>query len=162
MPSKKDAPCMPQHMLLQLANVMANRYGFRRIMLNELTTMYSRTKIPLPIMLRNRDGTLWVDRYYLAVQHEDEDVRYVYLTEAHIREEMYNYRVLKNCRENPPTLPKDIAAQFRLALRRMHASGVPIYVSSEVEGLGLSWADALRKNFCPTGVNRSKSDFRMC
>ena len=155
MPSKKDAPCMPQHMLLQLANAMADRHGFRRIMLNELTTMYSRTKIPLPIMLRHKDSTLWVDRYYMAVQHEDEDVRYVYLTEAHIHEEMYNYRVLKKCRENPATLPKDIVMQFRVALRRMHASGVPIYVSSEVEGLGLPWAEALRKKLLP---DRSKPE----
>ena len=155
MPSKKDAPCMPQHMLLQLANAMADRHGFRRIMLNELTTMYSRSKVPLPIMLRNRDGTLWVDRYYMAVQHEDEDVRYVYLTEAHIHEELYNYRVLKKCRENPATLPKDIVMQFRVALRRMHASGVPIYVSPEVEGLGLPWAEALRKKLLP---DRSKPE----
>ena len=109
----------------------------------------------MPIMLRNSDSTLWVDRYYMAVQHEDEDVRYVYLTEYHIHEEMYNYRVLKNCRENPPTLPKDIAAQFRLALRRMRASGVLIYVSPEVEGLGLAWADALRTKLLP---NRSKPE----
>ena len=91
----------------------------------------------------------------MAVQHEDEDVRYVYLMEAHIHEELYNYRVLKKCRENPATLPKDIVMQFRVALRRMHASGVPIYVSREVESFGLTWANFLYEKIWS---DRSKPD----
>ena len=161
MPKNKNAPCLPQHMLLQLVNALADRHGFRRIVSSELTAMYSNTKIPMPIMLRKHDGTLWIDRYYVAVQHGNGDVRYIYLTEQHINEEIYNYRVLKKCRENPPALPKVIAAQFRLALRRIRGSGVPIYISREVEGLGLMWAKELRKNSL-TGVNRTKPEFRMC
>lgn len=142
-------------MLLQLANTIANRYGFRRVLPRELSLLYSNTKIPMPIMVRNRDGTLWIDRYYMAQQLGDGDVHYVYLTEQHIREEMFSYRMLKSCREDPAVLPRDIAAQFRLALRRMHASMVPIYVSSEIQELGLAWADALYEKIW---TDRTKPD----
>lgn len=155
MPKSKSTPCLPQHMLLQLANTIANRYGFRRVLPGELSWLYSNTKIPLPIVLRNRDGTLWVDRYYMALQLGDGDVRYIYLTEQHIREEMFSYRTLKNCHDDPAELPRDIAAQFRLALRRMRATMVPIYVSSEVLGLGLAWAETLYEKIWP---DRSKPD----
>lgn len=145
MASNREKPCLPQHMLLQLANALADWYGFRRIVNSELTMMYSMTKVPLPIVLRGKYGMLWVDRYYMALQHEDQDVRYVYLTKAHIHEELYSFRELKNCRENPATLPKEIAVQFRSVLRRMHKTGIPVFVSKEVEGLGLAWAEALRR-----------------
>ena len=155
MPSNKDKPCLPQHMLLQLANAMAGRYGFRHIESRELAAMYSKTKVPLPIMLRNRGGTLWVDRYYVAIQHDDDDVRYVFLAEAHIHEEIYNYQVLKKCRENPPALPREIAEQFRYALRRMRAAKVPVFVSKEALELGIPWVETLYNKVFP---NRSKSE----
>lgn len=142
---KKDKPCLPQHRLLQLANALADRYGFRRIANSELMEMYSATKITLPIIRQNQGGMLWVDRYYVAVQHNDGDVQYVYLTKTHINEERYSYRALKKCRENPATLPEDIVAQFQLASSRIRASGVPFFLSGEVEGLGLPWAEALRE-----------------
>ncbi|MCR4621690.1 MAG: hypothetical protein K5663_06370 [Clostridiales bacterium] len=76
-------------------------------------------KIPLPIMLRERGRTLWIDRYYAAYQYEDGEVKYVYVTLKHACEEL---RACRAAQSRLGQLPPEIAFQLKTALKwmRMH------------------------------------------
>ena len=86
--------------------------------LEMLQTM--RGRYPPPIVRKNGNGTIWVDRYYVAYRLYGEiDVRYVYMTRYHILEEVYSYRAASKLRNKQVKLPAEIQKQFAYALKHM-------------------------------------------
>lgn len=87
---------------------------------------------PQPLVLTNANGTLWLDKYYVACQLSSwTDVRYVYITSRHINEENASYRVASGARGQHIRLPEDIAAQFKLAKRHMNDTGARFWIDTE-------------------------------
>lgn len=73
-----------------------------------------------PIVRKNGNGTIWVDRYYVAYRlYESSEVRYVYMTRYHILEEVYSYKAASKLRNIQVKLPADIQKQFAYALKHM-------------------------------------------
>ena len=86
--------------------------------LEMLRTM--RGKYSPPIARKNRNGTIWVDRYYAAYRLSgSSEVKYVYMTRYHILEEVYSYRAASKLRNATVKLPADIQKQFAYALKHM-------------------------------------------
>ncbi len=84
---------------------------------------------PQPIVLENCNGTLWVDRFYIAFQREKSpDVKYVYLTKHHLLEEVSGYKKASKARGITVVLPRSIARQFKVALFKMRAAGTEIWI----------------------------------
>ena len=87
---------------------------------------------PQPLVLTNANGTLWLDKYYVACQLSSwTDVRYVYITSRHINEENASYRVASGARGQHIRRPEDIAAQFKLAKRHMNDTGARFWIDTE-------------------------------
>ena len=75
------------------------------------------------MVLKNGNGTLWVDRYYAAYRLSGQtDVRYVYITKYHILEEVYSYKAASKLRNIQVKLPGDIQKQFAYALKHMNGN----------------------------------------
>ncbi len=86
--------------------------------LEMLRTM--RGKYSPPIVRKNGNGTIWVDRFYVAYRlYESSEVRYVYMTRYHILEEVYSYKAASKLRNKQVKLPADIQKQFAYALKHM-------------------------------------------
>lgn len=86
--------------------------------LEMLQTM--RGKYSPPIVRKNGNGTIWVDRYYVAYRlYESSEVKYVYMTRYHILEEVYSYKGASKLRNATVKLPADIQKQFAYALKHM-------------------------------------------
>ena len=80
-------------------------------------------KSPVPLIVKNNNCRLWLDRFYIAYSHDDEnDVHYVYLTEFHIREECHSYALARNQRKSDVRLPGQIEEQFSTALKEINKS----------------------------------------
>ena len=80
-------------------------------------------KVPQPLVINGGLGRVWVDKYYLAYRLAGGKVRYVYITRRHICEELESIRELERERGMSFRLPREISAQFALALERMDKSG---------------------------------------
>ncbi|MBR5984823.1 MAG: hypothetical protein IK019_00275 [Clostridia bacterium] len=79
-----------------------------------------RGKYSPPIVRKNGNGTIWVDRYYVAYRlYESSEVKYVYMTRYHILEEVYSYKAASKLRDKQVKLPADIQKQFAYALKHM-------------------------------------------
>ncbi len=136
---------LPIHMVLQLANAACEKYKFPKLIGAELNAMYTTKKIVPPVIRRTETGTLWVDKWYVALQIGDDDVKYLYLTRHHINEEVASYRRVKKLRDNAPSLPADIMEQFRAAYNCMKTTEQYIYFSEDAEALSLGWVSAWRE-----------------
>ena len=79
-----------------------------------------RGKYSPPIVRKNGNGTIWVDRYYAAYRLSgSSEVKYVYMTRYHILEEVYSYKAASKLRNTQVKLPADIQKQFAYALKHM-------------------------------------------
>lgn len=86
---------------------------------------------PMPIVMTNAHGTVWLDRYYAAFKLPGQEVRYVYISKAHIREELSSCREVRKTRGAGFCLPPDICRQFRKALISMRKTGGDAWVETE-------------------------------
>ena len=108
--------------ILVTANDVADRHGLCRPSLLRMLKEFN-GKYPLPMVLKNGNGTLWVDRYYAAYRLSGQtDVRYVYITKYHILEEVYSYKAASKLRHIQVKLPGDIQKQFAYALKHMNGN----------------------------------------
>ena len=82
--------------LRRLADRLSEATGAREVTDRELYRNYF-AKVPVPIIAKGRDSTLWVDRYYAAYQKGDGDVRYVYVALRHAWEELGACRASQRC-----------------------------------------------------------------
>ena len=128
----KDA-CLPSLGVYRLARKVAERYGLTWVDYGRVQKQY-RARYSLPVVAENDNGTLWIDRYYIAYQLDDGDVRYIYLTKYHIREEVCSYRAASEARNIKADLPAVIKRQFARALKRMAKDASDIWISPEFGG----------------------------
>ena len=110
---------LPYYKILHLANTVSTIYRLPFIPAKKLMQQYS-TKSPMPIILENEKGRIWVDKYYIAIQMTDGIVRYVYLTRHHIQEEYQSYLLARHTRRNRVYLPDAIKKEFQSATRKMY------------------------------------------
>lgn len=75
--------------------------------------------VPLPLSRANCNGTLYLDRYYIAVDTTGEPA-YIYLTKHHISEESYSYACASQTRGIKAELPPSVSMQFTVALMEMN------------------------------------------
>lgn len=131
------ADALPRGTLLALARAIAQTYGFPAIMRSSVEQLYN-VQWPQPLIFRNGDTALWVDKYYVAYLPETGDVRYLYVTRHHIHEETYSYKKASELRDTHVQLPGVIAAQFRNVLNRMRLQGTHIWIDEECCQMGFS------------------------
>ena len=139
---------LPFRKLWELACAVAEAHGLSMPSSQRLRLRCT-DKEPIPTVIVNEYGTLWIDREYVAYALTDEIVRYVYATRAHAKAEIASYAILRKGpqkRDNPPKLPTEILNQFRTALRMMNLRNSRFYLFKEVRRLPLSW-DRDEKNF---------------
>lgn len=117
--------------ILDIADLGADRYALNKVNPLRFRKQYDKA-IPIPLMVSNPNGCLWVDRDYVAYELTGQPVQYAYVTYRHIREEIASFHVLARCRKNPAKLPADIRAAFRTALRAMERTGKNYHVFEEI------------------------------
>ena len=111
--------------LRRLADRLSEATGAREVTDRELYRNYF-AKIPVPIIARGRDSTLWVDRYYAAYQKGGGGVKYVYVALRHACEE------LGACRANQSLegqAPPEVLRQLRSALDSMKKAGSSVWTA---------------------------------
>ena len=116
--------------ILNLAREVAGNLGIavknpQRILLN------MRPKsIPITTILCNKNHTLWIDKYYIAYSKTGNlDVRYVYITRNHIKEELPEIKkMLKKSGFTDFITLTGIQEQMRQALKVMTETGKEDYV----------------------------------
>ena len=128
MKKRKSPIALTCREIAALADLAALEHHLRGVPYAEVRRMYD-ARIPLPIRTVSDAGTLWVDKYYVAYQLVGEDVRYVYVSLAHIREEVNGYRAASRERMRSIRLPGDVARELRGAYRQMRKSGRRIWIS---------------------------------
>ena len=131
--------------LLALARAVAAAHGLSMPSAHRLRLRHSE-RVPIPTVTTNAQGTLWIDRDYIAYALADELVRYVYVTRTHAKEEIASYAMLRKLRANPPRLPPEILNQFRTALRMMNLRDAHSYLFREVGGLMPEWVTAKKSS----------------
>lgn len=48
--------------------------------------------INTPIVIQNEDYTIWVDKYYIAIQKKDNDIKYIYITRIFAKDELNSFK----------------------------------------------------------------------
>jgi hypothetical protein len=104
--------------IYKIASAVSARYGLEDISFDDVRDMYFES-IPIPILARNGNGCIWVDKCYIAYQLKDNILHYIYLTRRHIGEERSAYRTASRQRAQDIRIPKDITAQYDVARKRM-------------------------------------------
>lgn len=142
----KNAKRLPIHLLMSMANAACDKYGFERILPMEAQKMY-RSKILPAAIRRNSRGMLWIDPEYIALQFDDGDVIYLYMSMTHINAEVASYRAASRARSTKAALPEDISEQFSKARKLMQYTGRSFYISPSAAELGLDWVKQWLKQF---------------
>lgn len=101
-----------------LAEQTAERLSLELPPLSEFYWQYH-SPVPLPLVRANRNGTLYLDRYYIAADTTGVPA-YIYLTKHHISEEIYSYACASQTRGIKAELPPSISMQFTIALMEMN------------------------------------------
>ena len=83
-----------------------------------------------PLIKRCENGTLWVDKFYVAYQIGDGDVHYTYIARQHLVEEVNAYREAARLRKTDVQLPEDIKRCFRIAQRNMEATDRSYWIAA--------------------------------
>lgn len=121
--------------LYALGLEMARRYVPDSITRTMICELYKAT-IPIPVIIRRGGTTLWIDKYYAAVETEECPLTYVYLTRSHIYEEEHGYLEAAKARENDNLkLPWNIAHQFRYANKQMRKYGTKIWLHDSYKAI---------------------------
>ena len=127
---KDDTKCLTAEQLFSLGNILAREYGLRAFTRSAVRELYA-APIPIPVVKNGGHVTLWLDRYYAAVETEDIPLRYVYLTQRHIAEERIGYSRAAVLRGNPAIkLPDCIQKQFRAA-EKATPDGCTVWLDDE-------------------------------
>lgn len=117
--------------LQQIASGTALMNGLVPVSREEISRMYYQNeKKLLPILKKCDAGTIWVDRYYVAYQLGDGDVRYTYISQHHLAEEVLAYRNASEERGVTMALPLDILHCFQIAKLEMQATGLPYWIAA--------------------------------
>ena len=117
--------------LWNLVNRMADRYGLPAVPEYLLKQQCYNETVSLPVILTNRCGTIWADRYYAAYRLKSGEFRYFYLTSLHIGEETYGYREAARLRGTPDLMPPEIRKCYRKALGEMRKNKASVWFDGE-------------------------------
>jgi len=120
--------------IIKIANYLSYMFELGRVDENAARRNYY-SPYGVPQVVANPQGTLWVDKYYIAYcMNEDDELHYVYLTWHHIIEERRSYREAAG---QPgaikPVLPEDIAEQFKLVQAYLKENKTAVWVKSKAK-----------------------------
>lgn len=133
----KEPAALSCRQIAYIANRVAQRYGLTRLSHRTIRSMYDSTA-SMPILVSNKNGHLWVDKYYVAYCLKGGPVRYAYLSWYHIDEELDSYAEASRARGTVFRIPADIRECFSIAMRRMAESGKETWNYTE-EPCGLNY-----------------------
>ena len=112
---------LPCNTILTLAEKAAAGHGLPAVPAVMFRRQYD-MQIPLPIILENENGRMWLDKHYVAVQLRGGDIQYLYVTRQHIHEEYHGYQVARLMRKIKVYVPQEIRQAFTAATRKMNAA----------------------------------------
>lgn len=125
---KSDMRFLSSEALSRIANAIANRYDLPPVVSDRLIEQCYTDPISQPLVLINRHGTLWLDRYYAAYCLSTGEFHYFYLTVTHVFEELSGWQEVANLRHNPGRMPPQIHAELHSALRQMKRLNHSVWV----------------------------------
>lgn len=114
--------------IIQLADLISTEYGLEMIHISEFRRHYDNPELELPLIRLNRNGVLWMDRYYLAYMLEGQPVRYIYLSKFHIDEEIQACKEVNYCRHSNLRLDPEIEEAFARAYKQMLLSNDSVWI----------------------------------
>ena len=117
--------------LANLVNRIADRYELPPVPERMLKQSCYTDTVSIPVIVENRNGILWADRFYAAYRLNTGEFRYFYLTYTHITEETFGYREAARQRETPDRMPAEIRKAFNKAMRAMRKSRYWIWFDSD-------------------------------
>ncbi len=132
MKTKREPLALSCRRIMILADVVALRYGLKKVERRDVRWMYD-SRVPMPVITRCAEGDLWVDKYYIAYKLMDNVVRYAYLTRHHIHEEMTSFAEVAKARGKVNRIAPDIRSAFDKAYLHMEGNRKNIWISGEVE-----------------------------
>ena len=118
--------------LANLVSRIADRYELPLIPERMLRQSCYTDTVSIPVIMENRNGILWADRFYAAYLLNTGEFRYFYLTYTHITEETFGYREAARQRETPDRMPPEIRKTFNKALGDMRKSKYWVWFDSDV------------------------------
>lgn len=92
--------------VVRLAVSICQRLGFGAC---DATLIQRRMRKRLPTILEHDGSTLWIDRYYIALEDDSSGFRYLYLTRWHAEETLRDHRGLLRMRQTPVLDSKTLA-----------------------------------------------------
>ena len=101
--------------VVRLAVSICQRLGFGAC---DATLIQRRMRKRLPTILEHDGSTLWIDRYYIALEDDSSGFRYLYLTRWHAEETLRDHRCLLRMRQTP-VLNSQTLALYDAALNSM-------------------------------------------
>ena len=101
--------------VIRLAVSICQRLGFGAC---DTTLIQRRMRKRLPTILEHDGSTLWIDRYYIALEDDSSGFRYLYLTRWHAEETLRDHRGLLRMRQMP-VLDSNTLALYDAALNSM-------------------------------------------
>lgn len=105
----------------RLAEAVVAEFGLARVDRAQVRRMYAQAT-PVPLLLKNENGQLWVDKHCLAYRLPDVAMHYVYLSRTHIREECRNYQAVAISHDQPFAMLVEYQRIF-------HKEGFPMFLA---------------------------------
>lgn len=113
----------PQNVAI-LAVKVGEMLGVQMPAKNYFLDRLNESGIKMPTIYKSKDIQFWIDCEYIAYSRYDEDnIHYVYITRAHIKEERQSYTNARRERKESIRLPQQLAFLFRKALSEMNREG---------------------------------------
>ena len=75
---------------------------------------------------------IWIDKYYVAWQIGEGNIRYVYITMQELREELDDYRRVSRERRRVITAPPDIILEFNRIRKEMASTDLPYWIDGNL------------------------------
>lgn len=125
---KSDMHFLSCTALSRIANAIANRYDLPPVIQEALEERCYTDPISQPLMLTNRHGTLWLDRYYGAYCLAAGDFHYFYITATHVFEEWIAWQEAAQTRHRPLRMPPRIRAELLSALCQMRRANHSVWI----------------------------------
>ena len=89
-----------------------------RVDVSDLTRRFRKRKL-LPVVYESNDYSIWIDRYYIAIEwNQDGKIHYAYLTRKHVYEEWHADLIARKEGRNA-ALDSSIRKQFSTAWKKM-------------------------------------------
>lgn len=101
--------------------------------------------INTPIVIQNENYLTWVDKYYIAIQKKDSDIKYIYITRIFVKDELKSFKeTVKRAKGNDINVERkeklllwanDCIKEFTKYLKEMEELEVDYLLVSKYEKL---------------------------